>query len=164
MRLGLFVICALLTLGCGSNRAESAFPASFFPPALCSSPPLRWYGEPYLRSSRSPRILDGLAPLRGGAEEAAVEPPVERTTPCIIDLTGDRGVLKLTTHPGQEGMRPVANDEVYVLFNGSIECLDNHSTTFNGKNISGIQFDSTSLGPGASLPRSFQVCMDVYLS
>ena len=77
--------------------------------------------------------------------------------PYIIDLTGDRGVLKATTRAGTDGVGPAEKDEVYLLFNGSIECLDNRSTIYNGKNISGVQFDSTSVGSGAGLPRSFQI-------
>jgi FKBP-type peptidyl-prolyl cis-trans isomerase len=118
--------------------------------------------------------------LRGGSEENATVEDVTRSSiqdteedlylrafgwetveegkvPSIIDLTGDRGVLKLTTRSGIEGLRPAETDEVYLLFNGSIECLDNHSHFFNGKNISGVQFDSTSVGSGATLPRCFQV-------
>lgn len=92
--------------------------------------------------------------LRGGRAE---EIPHKGSMPVIIDLAGERRVLKLTTHQGMDGTRPMENDEVYVLFNGSIECLDNHSTTFDGKNITGVQFDSTCVGPGANLPRSFVV-------
>lgn len=97
----------------------------------------------------------GLVGLRGGGG-AENEERDEEDKP-IIDLTGDQGVLKVKTRAGIEGLRPVEKDEVYLLFNGSIECLDNQSTVFNGKNISGVQFDSSSVGPSATLPRSFQV-------
>jgi hypothetical protein len=41
-----------------------------------------------------------------------------------------------------EGVNTPETDEVYLLFNGSIECLDNHSHFFNSKNISGVQFEA----------------------
>jgi FKBP-type peptidyl-prolyl cis-trans isomerase len=98
--------------------------------------------------------------LRGGA--SAEDPPggtadADDDEPLIVDLTGDRGVLKITTRPGAAGPGPVDRDEVYVLFNGTIESLDNRSTAYNGKSIAGVRFDSTSEGVGANLPRSFQV-------
>ena len=99
--------------------------------------------------------------LRGGAgasssDTAAGEAGADGR-PTAVDLTGDRGVLKLTTRPGTAGPAPVDRDEVFVLFNATIDSLDNSSTTYNGKNIAGVRFDSTSEGPGAGLPRSFQV-------
>ena len=103
--------------------------------------------------------------LRGGAGIAHEEDcHKDDDLPTVIDLTGDRRVLKVTTRAGLEGVRPAEDDEVYVLFNGSIECLDNHSTVYDGKNISGVRFDSTHAGntsegkwAGVSLPRSFVV-------
>ena len=103
--------------------------------------------------------------VRGGAGIAHEEDcHKDDDLPTVIDLTGDRRVLKVTTRAGLEGVRPAEDDEVYVLFNGSIEFLDNHSTVYDGKNISGVRFDSTHAGntseskwAGVSLPRSFVV-------
>ena len=92
--------------------------------------------------------------LRGGMSGSNTEEP---NVPGIVDLTGDRRVLKVTTREGIDGQHPVERDEVYLLFNGTIECLDNRSTIYDGKNISGVPFDSTDVGPGAKLPRSFVV-------
>ena len=58
--------------------------------------------------------------LRGGRQDDGED----QGAPHIIDLTGDRGVLKMTTRTGTEGTRPAERDEVYLHFNGSIECLD----------------------------------------
>ena len=111
---------------------------------------LRSWGELLLGRRGGPR-----APrLRGGHQD---DGEGQESAPHMIDLTGDRGVLKMTTRTGIEGTRPVERDEVYLHFNGSIECLDNRSTVYNGRNISGVQFDSTTTGSGAGLPRSFQV-------
>jgi FKBP-type peptidyl-prolyl cis-trans isomerase len=152
----LLVLCAC-ALGAPPAVAirGSSCPSALRPPLLRSDLPHRFGRETESFRAGSTSVL-ALVGLRGGGAEQE-ESVGEEIDPCIIDLTGDQGVLKLTTRAGIEGLRPVEKDEVYLLFNGSIECLDNQSTVFNGKNISGVQFDSSMVGPGATLPRSFQV-------
>jgi hypothetical protein len=63
--------------------------------------------------------------------------PTERVSPGFQPIYQPH--LNATFSP--EGVNTPETDEVYLLF-GSIECLDNHSHFFNGKNISGVQFQA----------------------
>ena len=144
------VVAISVLLGAPSASAHR----TVCPGPVSAQPALRACAEEAFAAS-VPRLA-----LRGGA--STEDPPgatadTHDDVPLIVDLTGDRGVLKITTRPGAPGPGPVDRDEVYVLFNGTIESLDNSSTAYNGKTIAGVRFDSTSEGVGANLPRSFQV-------
>jgi len=84
----------------------------------------------------------------GGAyfedESKAVEP--------ILDLMHDGGVMKMTERKGS-GRALQEGDDVYVHLRGAIACLDSGENSYNGEAVAGVEFDSTTEGPGPHYPR-----------
>jgi len=113
-------------------------------PSLRPRRPVAWGGAQAGGGTRG--LVRGLH--GGGAyfedESKAVEP--------ILDLMHDGGVMKMTERKGS-GRALQEGDDVYVHLRGAIACLDSGENSYNGEAVAGVEFDSTTEGPGPHYPR-----------